>query len=145
MLQEGHSLPSIIYSDNAPSFVAASKHLKTIYEHPECQEYLHNKEIKWKFNPTRAPWYGGFFERLIGITKLTLKKILGNSYVNIIELQTIITEVEMIINNRPLTYSSDSIDDLNPITPSELMCGFNLKNFQIPTEYLKWEDTYKKR
>lgn len=29
--------------------------------------------IQWKFTPKRAPWYGG----LIGLTKMTLRKVLG--------------------------------------------------------------------
>ncbi|XP_071132987.1 uncharacterized protein [Mytilus edulis] len=52
--------PQIIYSDNAPTFVAASNALQS-------QLNLH---INLKFIPKGAPWYGGWWERLIGLTKI---------------------------------------------------------------------------
>ncbi|XP_071150257.1 uncharacterized protein [Mytilus edulis] len=38
-------------------------------------------------------------------------------------LQTILTEIEAIINDRPLTYVSPNIEDEEPLTPSHLLYG----------------------
>lgn len=38
-------------------------------------------------------------------------------------LQTIVTEIEAVMNDRPLTYVSSNIDDLEPLTPSHLLYG----------------------
>ena len=38
--------------------------------------FLAHEEIKWKFNLSRAPWWGKKFERLIGSTKKTMYKAL---------------------------------------------------------------------
>ena len=38
------------------------------------QNLLATKEIHWQFNLTRAPWWGGQFERLIGLVKRALQK-----------------------------------------------------------------------
>ncbi|XP_071161139.1 uncharacterized protein [Mytilus edulis] len=38
-------------------------------------------------------------------------------------LQTILTEIEAIINDRPLTYVSPDIEDEEPLTPSHLLYG----------------------
>ena len=67
---------------------------------------------------------GGFYERIVGLTKTTLKKVLGKARVNLEELTTIITEVEATLNDRPLTYISDG----EPLTPSHLMYGRQLKS-----------------
>ena len=42
-------------------------------------ESLCTMGIQWKFIPKRAPWYGGFWERLIGLTKTALRKVLGKA------------------------------------------------------------------
>ena len=69
---------------------------------------------------------GGVWERLIGVCKRTLKKVLGNAFITIDELYTIITEVEARVNNRPLTYvSSEGFD--KPLTPSQLICGRDIE------------------
>ena len=105
--------PQNIYSDNAQTFIAASS---------EIQREL-NLNINWKFIPVGAPWYGGWWERMIGITKMTLKKVLGRSLTNEETLRTLITEIETIINNRPITYISSDIRDPQPLTPSHLLHG----------------------
>ena len=43
------------------------------------QEYLIKKEIQWKFNLSRAPWWGGQFERMIGLVKQCLYKTTGRA------------------------------------------------------------------
>ena len=47
----------------------------------------------------RAPWWGGFFERLIGSVKLCLKKTLGKAYLTYDELVTVIMEIEAVLNS----------------------------------------------
>ena len=82
--------------------------------------------ITWKFITERAPWWGGFYERLIGLMKRCLKKTLGKACLNMIELNTILTEVEAVLNSRPLTYPYTDINDASPLTPSHFLCGYRL-------------------
>ena len=58
----------LVISDNFKSF-------KSI----EIKYFLRKKDIKWEFILEKSPWWGGFYERLIGITKLCLKKCMGKS------------------------------------------------------------------
>ena len=108
------SLPSLMVSDNAKTFQKASTYLKSMFESLRVRDHLTNAGVDWQFIPERAPWYGGWWERLIGITKRTLKKILGRALVDLETLQTVVTEVESILNDRPLTYVSSSLEDPEP-------------------------------
>ena len=62
--------PKIMVSDNAKTFKAAAKALRELYTNKEVKNSLTNKGIDWRFNLERAPWWGGFFERLIGLVKV---------------------------------------------------------------------------
>ena len=58
---------------------------------------------------------------MIGLTKSALKKTLGRTCATLESLQTIVIEVEALLNNQPLTYVSSDVSDLEPITPSHLL------------------------
>ena len=68
---------------------------------------------------------GLFFERMIKSALRCLKKTLGKARLTYEELLTVITEVECILNSRPLTYLYP--DDLGePSTSSHLISGRRL-------------------
>ena len=105
------SLPKLMMSDNATTCLAAAEELKKLFESPELKEILHRQNVDWRFITKRAPWFGGFWERLIGLTKTSLKKVLGRASVNLVTLQIIVVEIEAILNDRPLTYVSSDVKD----------------------------------
>ena len=62
------------------------------------------------------------FERMVRSTKRCLRKMIGQARFSFDELLTAVTEVEAIVNSRPLSYvTSDDIDE--PLTPSHLLIG----------------------
>ena len=69
-----HGCPETIYSDNAKTFVTASKWIKSINKSEILHHFLNTKVIKWKFNFSRAPWWCGQFERMVGLMKYALYK-----------------------------------------------------------------------
>ena len=115
-------LPRRVVSDNAKTFKAAAQLFKEIMRHEEASRYLEENKIQWTFNVEKAPWWGGVFERLIRSVKRCLKKVIGRAKFTREELLTVVTEIEMIINSRPLSYISPSDLD-EPITPSHLLMG----------------------
>lgn len=58
-----------MYSDNRTAFIGVHR---TIMQET-------GKTIKWKFIPKGVPWQIGFWERMIGIIKKTLKKVIGKA------------------------------------------------------------------
>jgi hypothetical protein len=131
------SLPRIMISDNASTYVAASKEIQHLTDSPYLQEKLDQYGTVWKFIPRGAPWYGRFWERMIGLTKISLKKVLGSNCIHIETLQTIITEIEATLNDRPITYVSSDLNEPEPLTPSHLLCGRRLTCLPYPQKDIK--------
>ena len=66
-----------------------------------------------------------------------LKKTIGKAKLTYDELLTVLTEVEVIINSRPLSYvSSEDLDE--PLTPSHMLCGCHL--LSLPERTVTTED-----
>ncbi|XP_068738177.1 uncharacterized protein [Montipora capricornis] len=115
--------PTLIVSDNGKTF-----------KDSRVQAYCQRDGTKWRFNVEAAPWWGGFFERLVKSVKLSLKKCLRNARLNYDELSTTLVEVEAVLNSRPLTYVYDEFEE--PVTPSHLVIGRRIlsmpsKNYSI--------------
>lgn len=114
--------PTAIVSDNAKTFQATKKWLKTLKKDEDLFNFLATKEIEWRFNMSRAPWWGGFFEHLIGMMKNTLSKAVGRALLTFEELEEVLLDVETFLNNRPLCYMEEEIEQ-PVITPSILLRG----------------------
>ena len=129
-----YSCPRTIISDNGTNLRATASLIEKIFTDPEVRDFLQEHATDWKFIPPRSPWQGGFYERLIGITKTSLKKALFRKRVSEEELRTILCEIEQRINNRPLTYIADDVDSPTPLTPSHLIYGRRLEMFPALTD-----------
>ena len=114
-------VPSFIVSDNGKTF-----------KNSTVKKFIQQYDITWKFNVARAPWWGGFFERLVRCVKRCLKKTLGNARVSFEEFETVLTQVEGILNSRPLTYVHEEMSE--PLTPSTLCVGRRLLSNPLPQE-----------
>ena len=126
------STPKVMLSDDALTYVASAKTIKKLTG--AANDQLASYGTTWKFIPQRAPWYGGWWKRLIGMTKTSLRKVLVKAFVNLEELQTVLAEVECILNDRPSTYvSSDPVDE-PPLTPSHLLYGRTITSLSYPDE-----------
>ncbi|XP_068229428.1 uncharacterized protein [Palaemon carinicauda] len=115
-----HGARSFITSDNHRTFKTASNLLHGLYEEDEVQQFLRKTGIEWRFQTPRAPWKGGFFELLIGVTKRTLQIALGKKYLPDANVLTLVKEAEAVVNNRPLMYSGDKCED-EVLTTSHLV------------------------
>ena len=96
-------------SDNGKTFKATERALRKLYNDPEVRTELNSRKIKWRFNIARAPWWGGFFEQMVGGVKRCLRKVLGNARLTMDELLTVLLEVEATLNCRPLTYEYEEL------------------------------------
>ena len=96
--------PTLILSDNARTFHALLSHIP--------------RSVSWRFIPEAAPWWGGFWERLVGLTKKCLKITLHLCSLSHDELAATLYELAFHLNMRPLTTVDDEI-----LTPAHLLFG----------------------
>ncbi|XP_071041441.1 uncharacterized protein [Parasteatoda tepidariorum] len=119
-------LPHTIYTDNATTFHAANKDLILLWQvlsSAKTQQYYAQNGITWKFIAPRAAWWGGWWERLIGVVKRCLRKVLGRALLDEEGLSTALIGIEAALNSRPLIYEDDSSTAL---TPSHFLTGRKL-------------------
>ena len=117
--------PIELISDNAPQFKLGKSVIERVWlqttTDPDIQSYVADQGIGWNFIIEFAPWQGGFYERLVGLVKLSLKKSLGKSCLSSKELETVIVEVEAVLNSRPLVYVGCEIDSGVALTPAHFL------------------------
>ena len=107
-------IPSVLMSDNAKCFWAAKDKLVKLFG-PDGPN--------WRFIAPRAPWWGGWWERLVGSIKSALKRSMGKRSLTRVELETTLHEVEACVNSRPLTFVGDELDSGSPLTPFHFLLG----------------------
>ncbi len=87
----------------------------------EVQFYVSCSGINWKFIVGLAPWMGGFYERLVCVVKRSLRKSVGKRMLTLIQLQTVLKEIEAVVNSRPLVYVDDDVNSNIPLTPGHFL------------------------
>nr|XP_034825593.1 uncharacterized protein LOC117983216 [Maniola hyperantus] len=107
-------MPKTIISDNATNFIKASK---------ELEEAAAERGIRWKFIPPGTPNMAGAWERMVRSVKTALAAVLNERNPPEEVLHTLITEVEHIVNSRPLTHLSTDPDDEESLTPNHFLLG----------------------
>ena len=116
--------PLMIISDNATQFKLGKTVMdiawQSVVREDDVQSYVANEGIEWKFITEYAPWQGGLYERLIGLTKRSLRKTMGKRRMNEQQLLTILVEIEAVLNSRPLMYVENDINN-QTLTPAHFI------------------------
>ena len=151
-----YGTPETMYSDNAKQFKLAHELLRHC-KGPEFNEtinsYMSTENITWKFIPEKSPWFGGFYERLVAIVKTPLRKVIGRGFPSLFELQTIVAEVQALVNTRPLVYIDGDRNSSRPICPSDFLSMSHCVSIPVMNEddddiafesNSRFEETYKR-
>ena len=104
------------------------------------KNYASGIGAKWGFIVEMTPWMGCFYERLIGLVKRAVRKTIGRNLLTLIQMQSLIKEVEAVLNSRPLVYVGDDINSRVTLTPGHFY-SFNARTcfpetIQNPAVYL---------
>ena len=133
-------LPENVYSDNGSNFVGAAREMTELYNllnKSESQEtvlrYASKERINWHFIPPYALHQGGLWEAGIKSAKSHLLCVTKDTKLRFEELQTLTTQVEGILNSRPITTISSDPNDLVPLTPGHFLIGDSLTSYPEPT------------
>ena len=118
--------PTDMYSDNGQNFKGACNELKefiTKLDKQRITDFATTYNINWHFNPPAAPHMGGAWERLVRSSKEVMYGLMKDHVMTDPQLLTLLTEVEQILNSRPLTHLSEDINDLEALTPNHILLG----------------------
>ena len=114
----------LLYSDNGKTFVGASEELKKSVKplgKDKIYKALAAVKTTWKFNPPYGPPFSGVWVRLIQSTKRTLLISLGSKRLSFDIFETIMFEVEGLLNSRPLTNVADRPENEELHTPNHFL------------------------
>ncbi|XP_075154313.1 uncharacterized protein LOC142227952 [Haematobia irritans] len=123
-------IPLKIYCDNATNFVGANNQLKEFKEKyfdkentNSLMQYCAITGFQFSFIPPRSPHFGGLWEAAVKSTKILLVKNISQAHLTLEELQTVLVEVESILNSRPIAAKSDDPNDGEALTPAHMIIG----------------------
>lgn len=120
-----------ISSDNGTNFIVVARELKEVYdflqkEQVAISDHLSQKKIQWKFIPPRSPNFGGLWEATVKAVKRHLCANTKGLVFTFEEYYTLLTEIEAILNSRPLSPMSSDPNDVTALTPAHFLIGDSL-------------------
>lgn len=121
-----YGLPRILYTDNARSFISGVSLLSDVVGSDFFQREYVRFNIVHKTIPAYSPWFGATWERLIRTIKHCLYKTIGRNIIHEINFVTALSDIQLAVNNRPLTYRGED-GELDAVTPNHLVsssCSF---------------------
>lgn len=124
-----------IHSDNGTAFKGAANSLHRIYEMLKLNNadrenvfrWCADQEIIWRFIPPRAPHFGGLWEAAVKSCKYHLLREISNTSLTIEDMMTLLAQIEMCLNSRPLIPIPTDPDDIEVLTPGHFLVGSNLQ------------------
>ncbi|XP_062538499.1 uncharacterized protein LOC134206794 [Armigeres subalbatus] len=118
--------PVEIISDRGTNFIGASRELKEALQHvnqDKLMEHFVTSDTKWSFNPPASPHFGGAWERLVQSVKKALKHTQLTRTPTDELLRNMLTEIELIVNSRPLTELPLDDEHSQSLTPNHFLLG----------------------
>ncbi|XP_062715770.1 uncharacterized protein LOC115255659 [Aedes albopictus] len=118
--------PLEIVSDRGTNFIGASRELKEallLVNQDKLMEHFVTADTKWSFNPPASPHFGGAWERLVQSVKKALKHIQPTRTPTDELLKNMLSEIELIVNSRPLTELPLDDELSQPLTPNHFLLG----------------------
>ena len=95
---------------------------------------LASEGIKWKPIPPSAPHFGGLWEAGVKSMKTHLRRVAGPRKFTFEEFTTLLVDVELVLNSRPLGPVTGLIDDLDVLTPAHFLVGAPLLALPQPPD-----------
>ncbi|XP_011880968.1 PREDICTED: uncharacterized protein LOC105569255 [Vollenhovia emeryi] len=129
-----------ICTDNGLNFIGANRELNELYDlfnnevvKQKIGNFATSERMNWHFIPPRSPHMGGLWEAAIKSAKFHLKRIVGEASLKYQELNTVLIQIEAVLNSRPLTPLSNDPNDFNALTPAHFLIGCPITTYPEPS------------
>ena len=127
-----------LYSDCGTNFLGADSTLKQLFsaasqEYKRISQLLASDGTSWQFNPPGAPHFGGKWEAAVKSVKFHLRRTIGDLNLTFEDLNTLLIQIEAVLNSRPLTPLSDDPENLSALTPGHFLIGEPLTTIPEPS------------
>ncbi|XP_071053675.1 uncharacterized protein [Onthophagus taurus] len=93
--------------------------------------------LHWIFHPPGGPHFNGLAEAGVKSVKSHLLRVIGDQRLTFEEVYTVLTQIEAVLNSRPLTPISSDPNDLQPLTPGHFLCLEPLNSLISEPDYTK--------
>ncbi|XP_055527386.1 uncharacterized protein LOC129720001 [Wyeomyia smithii] len=123
-------VPREMHSDNGLNFRGAKAELNELFKLfrsqtavDQIEGFSQPKEITWSFIPPEARHFGGLWEAAVKSAKYHLKRTLKDACLTFEEYATVLTQIEAILNSRPLYSTSPDPGDPMVLSPGHFLIG----------------------
>ncbi|XP_058456603.1 uncharacterized protein LOC131434000 [Malaya genurostris] len=114
--------PVEFFTDNGTNFQGAERILREQINQGLSATFT-NASTKWTFIPPEASHMGGMWERLVRSVKTAMGCAYSDEKLDDEGLQTLVVEVEGLVNSRPLMYLSIDSEQSEALTPNHFLLG----------------------
>ena len=137
--RSGNLLAGICIVMNGKNFIGARNDIIKVQEILALEKnstsigsFISQEMIKWEMAPPRSPHFGGLWEAAVKSMKRHLRRTVGVQILSFEELNnTLVIQIEAILNSRLLSAMFSDSNDLQPITPAHFLLGQSAKD--LPT------------
>ncbi|XP_059045698.1 uncharacterized protein LOC131841400 [Achroia grisella] len=114
-----------MFSDNGRNFVGLMNEFQNFLSNcsQDIINYAISQKIKFHFIPPYSPHWGGLWESGVRSCKNVLRRVVGNLHLTYEEFNTVLTQVEAVLNSRPLSPMSTDPHDYYPLSPAHFLVG----------------------
>ena len=115
-------------SDNGSNFKGASREIREArmaWNEQEAVEELSEAGIEWSFGPAYCGSWGGVWERMVQIVKHSFKACINGCILDTDSFDALCCGIAGVVNRRPLTRASDSLDEMTVLSPAHFLYPYN--------------------
>ncbi|XP_072375734.1 uncharacterized protein [Diabrotica undecimpunctata] len=116
---------NILYTQKHPIILPKASHVTDLIIRHEHLKLLHA-------GPSYSPVFGGLWEAGVKSAKYHIKRVMGTNELTYEQFNTLIVQVEGILNSRPLMAMSQDPTNLEYLTPGHFLIGAPITSFPEP-------------
>lgn len=127
-----------IFCDNGATFKGAKNILEKLYSlqdnefKTQMNHFCTDEKIYFYLMSSYFPVFGGLWGAGVKSAKYHIKRTIGNTNLTYEEINTILVQIEGILNSRPITPVSTDPSDLTYLTPNHFLIGAPITSYPKP-------------